>query len=573
MQLIEQEATVLGECPSDIEEAILWIEKAGRVCYKSEDRIIEGSGKKFVNGIIKRGHFSVIEHSNMVIRSPEQPTFPNKYLDKVNSFYTSKFLHSLIHNGYIYTGGNFRAWMEKLKLFSIDDLNTFHGNLIVDQKDIPNALKLISVEFITDRAITHELVRHRPASYCLAGDTMVHHFANEQNNSTGKKRSIKTLYEYTQDSRKSRIPMIRLTGMDEEGELIPVAIKSIVKSGAKKVYEVVTSSGRKIKASKKHKFFTADGCVRLQELSIGDSILCNGSEVSREYIKQRYLIDNMQRKDLAKEIGISNAWLGKKIALWGLQKPKKQYPNRQGGYGKPGMHSEEEKKRISKQMTGENNPSWNGGIWKNGNSKCTSMYDIKGQLCVCGAQAQERHHTDRNPHNNEPDNIEFVCRSCHKARHFDRVKIVFEDKITSITYMGKEETYDIEVDHPCHNFVANGLIVHNSQESQRYVQYNDVLFIKPYWYDKEPVTVQMSFEISCSGAEKYYTWFRKNADMKAEQARAVLPNCTATKIVMTASIPEWCHVFKLRCSKAAYPGIRELMEPVRDKFIDNGWIV
>jgi thymidylate synthase (FAD) len=38
------------------------IERAGRVCYKSEGKITDGSDKKFVEGIIRRGHESVIEH-------------------------------------------------------------------------------------------------------------------------------------------------------------------------------------------------------------------------------------------------------------------------------------------------------------------------------------------------------------------------------------------------------------------------------------------------------------------------------------------------------------------------------
>jgi len=38
------------------------IEKAGRTCYKSEDKIDLGSAKKFVEMIVKRGHETVIEH-------------------------------------------------------------------------------------------------------------------------------------------------------------------------------------------------------------------------------------------------------------------------------------------------------------------------------------------------------------------------------------------------------------------------------------------------------------------------------------------------------------------------------
>lgn len=44
------------------------IEVAGRTCYKSEDKITEGSAEKFVRGIVKRGHHAVIEHGVLTVR-------------------------------------------------------------------------------------------------------------------------------------------------------------------------------------------------------------------------------------------------------------------------------------------------------------------------------------------------------------------------------------------------------------------------------------------------------------------------------------------------------------------------
>ena len=44
------------------------IEQAGRTCYKSEDKITEGSAEKFVRGIVKRGHHAVIEHGVLTVR-------------------------------------------------------------------------------------------------------------------------------------------------------------------------------------------------------------------------------------------------------------------------------------------------------------------------------------------------------------------------------------------------------------------------------------------------------------------------------------------------------------------------
>ena len=40
-----------------------WIEKAGRTCYKSEDKITEESAPKFVRMIRKRGHHAMLEHA------------------------------------------------------------------------------------------------------------------------------------------------------------------------------------------------------------------------------------------------------------------------------------------------------------------------------------------------------------------------------------------------------------------------------------------------------------------------------------------------------------------------------
>ncbi len=44
------------------------LERYGRVCYKSEDRITETSAENFIKGAIKRGHFSVIEHEKITVR-------------------------------------------------------------------------------------------------------------------------------------------------------------------------------------------------------------------------------------------------------------------------------------------------------------------------------------------------------------------------------------------------------------------------------------------------------------------------------------------------------------------------
>ena len=50
------------------EDTLRLLEEIGRVCYKSEDRITDDSAEKFLKGVIKSGHESVIEHEKITIK-------------------------------------------------------------------------------------------------------------------------------------------------------------------------------------------------------------------------------------------------------------------------------------------------------------------------------------------------------------------------------------------------------------------------------------------------------------------------------------------------------------------------
>ncbi len=49
------------------EEILTTIERAGRTCYKSEDKITSDSAVKFVRMLINRGHESVLEHEKISV--------------------------------------------------------------------------------------------------------------------------------------------------------------------------------------------------------------------------------------------------------------------------------------------------------------------------------------------------------------------------------------------------------------------------------------------------------------------------------------------------------------------------
>ena len=66
MKIIEQSYEVMSM--ADYSFMLEQIEIAGRTCYKSEDKITMDSAEKFVRGLIKSGHHSVLEHQSITVK-------------------------------------------------------------------------------------------------------------------------------------------------------------------------------------------------------------------------------------------------------------------------------------------------------------------------------------------------------------------------------------------------------------------------------------------------------------------------------------------------------------------------
>ncbi len=64
---IIQPSFIIESCPEG-ESALLFLEKAARTCYKSEDKIAPGSAEKLIRHVIARGHESVLEHLSATVR-------------------------------------------------------------------------------------------------------------------------------------------------------------------------------------------------------------------------------------------------------------------------------------------------------------------------------------------------------------------------------------------------------------------------------------------------------------------------------------------------------------------------
>ena len=129
------------------------IEAAGRTCYKSEDKITETSAQEFVNRMVNSEHYAMLEFGTVYLTIPiravdEGQAFTDLYLEnpyckvctKLNAWYVTTNYRVLVEN----------KWLEDLQYLC--EPTQYHE-------------RRVCARFITDRGVSHELVRHRVFSF------------------------------------------------------------------------------------------------------------------------------------------------------------------------------------------------------------------------------------------------------------------------------------------------------------------------------------------------------------------------------------------------------------------------
>ena len=138
------------------------IERAGRICYRSEDKITEDSSKPFVDRIIKSKHGSVLEHGTVYLDIPykDQDSFNTESFKYETNPYSkaTEVPPNIVHKKWhLMVTTNYRVliqnnWLDDLKY--ICKPTEFHE-------------KRITVKFILSRSIAQEYTRHRVFSFAM----------------------------------------------------------------------------------------------------------------------------------------------------------------------------------------------------------------------------------------------------------------------------------------------------------------------------------------------------------------------------------------------------------------------
>ena len=465
------------------------------------------------------------------------------------------------------------------------------------------------------RSLTHELVRHRAGmAYCLDGDTLIyseHRWGGRPNGV--KKRTLRRLYEMTLTPHgRSRVKLLRLRCLDEAtGTFTTGRVKAVVRSGIKPVFRVELEDGKSIACTREHRFLTPDGWQPLDAVvggltvspgghavlgRTGGTLLTNGVAAyrDREWLRARYHGDGLQQSEIAAIAAIAGvtehcvrAWVRKHD----LQKPRGsgmtgRRPWNAGAHYTAGWHHTPEARRRQALEP------LRAAVFERDDHRC--------RLCGRRGGALTLHHVlpiwARPDLAADVDNVVALCgRPCHlrvNGRELEfverfgrqlaevpagarrphgsgRLLVPRARRIVSVTYLGERETYDIEMDGPNHNFVANGIVTHNSQLSQRYVDESEAHFVVPPAIIGDDA-LEQAWRAQIEGAQRSYValvdqlmeryaWVSDKVHrrkMAREAARGVLPNSTETKIVATGNARAWRTVLELRSSEGAELEIR-----------------
>lgn len=444
---------------------------------------------------------------------------------------------------------------------------------------------------------------------------------------TNGAKPIPSRYDSEKDvkiSLKNRLRDMHIKCYDDNTKMLTTAhIKDVFKTGVKPIFEVVMADGKRIKTTKEHKFLTKNGFFSLEEI-VGLEMVSNRAVMNVKnpiiavngipcYRDRDWLIEKKQESLfkgggipwIANTYGINYNTLRKWIRIHGLQYTKKEVARtvdvwNKGKFGySTGTRTREVrlKMRESALARGSNHNWYRGGNSKkreplNGVDVKDFRAKNKNTCAECGAKSGvlDIHHivpvsVDPTLQHNV-DNWKLLCRECHKELHRkidmtgwqnisakNRVKNAYVPKwvaIRGITYLGEEETYDIEVDHTSHNYIANGIIVHNSQRyadptsmdfeirearlqdtknRQNSIETDDKKLQDAWNVQQEIVQIQ---------AINTYKWALENGIAK-EVARSVLPEgMTTSRIYMKGSLRSWIHYIELRSDNGTQKEHREI---------------
>jgi len=385
---------------------------------------------------------------------------------------------------------------------------------------------------------------------------------------TYKRRRQEGNYGYR--SAKSRLKKMKLRVLNEDTKRFETSnITDVIYNGIAPVYKVTLGSGHTIKMTMNHKCYTDQGWLPLSA----------AIEKSAKLTVSGY---NIVKSDvIAEDPNIETQWAN----ISGFDRMYEvsntgQVRTLKNTRGKLLTHPK--LKKITKNTQGRSVVS----LSKNGKTKVYQVSRLVAESFlpnpnnfpyVC--------HKDDNAMNNQVSNLywgdeksnkEDMARN--KGLNYSSVRF---SNILSYEYIGDLPVYDLSVEDPWHNFVANGVVVHNSYNeiSGRYVQAEPEFYVPEHWRKQHASNRQAStddtitesngyniHELVTKHHEQTYMRYKKllEVGVAREQARSLLPLATYTEFYFTCNLRALLHFIELRSHEGAQWEIRQYAEAMAE---------
>lgn len=158
MKLIQQSFEILEQTDYSLKGIKQFIERCGRVCYKSEDKITDDSYEKFVNMLINKDHARPLEFGTVHLLIPNSD-FKEVYTSLAEiGLDNCDWLQYCYYQGAYYVTTNYRYYLDIIK--SAPAIQKYFSETY--SKYYP---KRYTVHFITNRAIMDEFRTHVTLSH------------------------------------------------------------------------------------------------------------------------------------------------------------------------------------------------------------------------------------------------------------------------------------------------------------------------------------------------------------------------------------------------------------------------
>ena len=317
--------------------------------------------------------------------------------------------------------------------------NTIKESIVEEEiKNFPFTLNEQQVKAVHDCLKTNVAVL-TGAGGCLTGDTLI----SMSRASLGRKRSLELMYKSynsipyrgSHGWRKDVTTYVR--SYNEEQELIRLnEVEDIVYSGKKEVWMLTLEDGKFLKATADHKIMTKGGFKPLRELSTHDYIMVDN--LTRHKVKVNKDKGRKRIKDERVTVG--------KFHPYAIDHGSHSY--------RVEVHRAIMEAYMNRMSLDE---------------FCHACKSSNSMKFINPAEFHV-HHKDGNHYNNDIKNLEVLPVREHLKLH---AKVAYKNfrhgipeyvKVKCVKYVGIEDTYDICC-YKDHNFVANGIVVHNCGKS------------------------------------------------------------------------------------------------------------